>query len=132
MESIRKQIDNDAIIKSNQIFANALIHSRIQINVYYFQTDSYSKHKALENFYKEIDNLYNTYIEIFQGKYSILKNYRGINIDNNPEKCIEYLRGLEKINNLTKLGPFDSDLNSIKDTINQLINKTIYILSCLN
>lgn len=131
MESIKRQADMEAIIKSNQTFVNALLHSQTQIHVYHLQTRSFSKHKALETFYKKIDSLSDTYIETFQGKYGLLTNYRGINIDNNPENCINYLRGLGKINNNTKLGSFDSDLNNIKDTINELINRTIYKLTYL-
>jgi hypothetical protein len=131
MESVRRQSDNEEIIKTNQTFSNALLHSQTQIHVYHLQTKSYSKHKALENFYKKIDNLADTYIETFQGKYKILDSYRGIDIDNNPDNCIEYLKGLERINNKTKLGHLDSDLNNIKDTINELINRTIYKLTYL-
>lgn len=131
MESLKRQANTEAIIKSNQTLANALLHSQTQIHVYHLQTRSFSKHKALETFYKKIDSLSDTYIETFQGKYGLLTNYRGIDIDNTPENCIDYLKGLEKINDNTKLGPFDSDLDNIKDTINELINRTIYKLTYL-
>jgi hypothetical protein len=116
------------IIKTNQTFANALLYSQIQIHVYHLQTKSFSQHKALEIFYKKIGDLLDEYIETFQGKYNILQDYKAIDIDNNVENCVEYLKGLEKINNKTKIGHFDSDLDNIKDEINELINRTIYKL----
>lgn len=116
------------IIKTNQTFVNALLHSQIQIHVYHLQTKSFSQHKALEIFYKKIGDLLDEYIETFQGKYNILQDYKAIEIDNNVENCVEYLKGLEKINNRTKIGHFDSDLDNIKDEINELINRTIYKL----
>jgi len=119
------------ILKTNQTFANALLHSQIQIHVYHLQTKSYSLHKALETFYEKIDNLLDQYIETFQGKYGILEDYKAIDIDNNPENCVEYLKGLQKINNKTKIGHLDSDLDNIKDEINELINRTIYKLENL-
>lgn len=119
------------IIKTNQTFANTLLHSQIQIHVYHLQTNSYSQHKALEIFYKKIQDLLDIYIETFQGKYGVLQDYRSIKLDNNYQNCIEYLKGLQKINNNTKIGHLDSDLDNIKDEINQLINRTIYKLKNL-
>ena len=119
------------ILRTNQTFANALLHSQIQIHVYHLQTKSYSRHKALETFYKKIEDLLDQYIETFQGKYGILEDYKAIDIDNNPENCVEYLKGLQKINNKTKIGHLDSDLDNIKDEINELINRTIYKLENL-
>ena len=119
------------IIESNQKFANALLHSVIQTHVYHLQTKWYSKHKALEEFYTKIEKLLDNYIETFQGKYGLLKNYNGIDIDNNSENCIIYLQGLQRINNETKIGIKDSDLDNIKDEINELINRTIYKLNNL-
>lgn len=131
MQTVRERSDIDIIIKSNQTFANALFHSQIQTHVYHLQTRSFSRHKALETFYEKIGDLLDNYIETFQGKYGILDKYRGIDIDNNSENCIEYLQGLQNINNKTKLGQFDSDLNNLKDEINELINRTIYKLQNL-
>ena len=119
------------ILRTNQTFANALLHSQIQIHVYHLQTKSYSRHKAFETFYKKIEDLLDQYIETFQGKYGILQDYKAIDIDNNPENCVEYLKGLQKINNKTKIGHLDSDLDNIKDEINELINRTIYKLENL-
>ena len=119
------------ILKTNQTFANALLHSQIQVHVYHLQTKSYSLHKALETFYEKIDDLLDQYIETFQGKYGILQDYKAIDIDNNPENCVEYLKGLQRINNKTKIGYLDSDLDNIKDEINELINRTIYKLENL-
>ena len=131
MQSVKKKAITDSIVKSNQTFANALLHSQIQTHVYHLQTRSFAKHKALEVFYNSIGDLLDKYIETFQGKYSILDKYRGIDIDNNPENCIAYLTGLMNINNNTKLGVYDSDLDNIKVEINELINQTIYKLKNL-
>lgn len=119
------------ILKTNQTFANALLHSQIQIHVYHLQTKSYSRHKAFETFYEKIEDLLDQYIETFQGKYGVLENYRAIDLDNNSENCVEYLKGLQRINNKTKIGHLDSDLDNIKDEINELINRTIYKLENL-
>lgn len=121
----------DKIIISNQIFSNALFHSQIQIHVYHLQTRSYSRHEALENFYKKIDKLLDRYIETFQGKYGILNKYNAIDIDNNPENCILYLEGLRNITKNTDIKETDTDLKNIKDEILQLINRTIYKLEYL-
>ena len=131
MLSIKEKANIDSIIKSNQRFSNALLHSQIQTHVYHLQTRSFARHKALEVFYNSIGDLLDKYIETFQGKYTILDKYRGIDIDNNSENCIAYLTGLMNINNNTKIGLFDSDLDNIKVEINELINQTIYKLKNL-
>lgn len=121
-----KAIEN--ITDSNQKLANALFHSVVQIHIYHLQTKSFSRHKSLENFYKKIDKLLDTYIETFQGKYGILTNYNATDYDNNPTNCILYLQKLMNINNSTIIGPRDIDLDNIKAEINELINRTIYKL----
>jgi hypothetical protein len=119
------------IIDSNQTFVNALFHSQIQTHIYHLQTRNYSSHEALETFYTKINYLLDKYIETFQEKYYILHKYKGLDIDNNPNNCIDYLKELVNITNKTKLNSFDSNLRNIKDEIFQLINRTIYKLENL-
>lgn len=120
------------IVQSNQKLANCLFHSQIQIHIYHLQTRSFAQHKALEVYYTTIDALLDKYIETFQGKYGILQKYKSIEIDNNPQNCIQYLQGLNKIVLSTQLGKGDSELKNIKDEINELINSTLYKLQYLS
>ena len=87
MHKVKKERTIENIVDSNQTFTNALFHSVVQIYIYHLQTKSFSRHKSLENFYKKIDKLLDTYIETFQGKYGIFTKYTATDYDNNSTNC---------------------------------------------
>lgn len=121
------------IIEANNTLGSLLLHSQTQIHIFHLQTNSYAVHKALETYYKKIDNLLDNYIETFQGKYGILMNYimYPINNSNKTEISISYLQNLQMIlyeTSQNKLGRNDGDIRNILDEISDLINKTLYKL----
>ena len=49
--------------KNVAMFAATLLHSSTNTHFFHWSTDSYSKHKALGNFYDEIIELIDDYVE---------------------------------------------------------------------
>lgn len=110
-----------------------LLHSQTQVHALHLQTDSYSEHKALQNYYEGIDGLVDGLVESYQGKYGIIKGYKTYDIAEykSTESTIKYLKELcgkvEKLRNCCK----DSYIQNQIDNVCELINSTLYKLRFL-
>lgn len=113
-------------------FVMCLLHSVTNAHILHLSTTSYSVHKALENFYTEIGDHVDDFVEAFQGKYGLLTAYKADYAL--PEAPIEYLTYLkDEVATLRKTQGFpqDSELQNITDEIAQLIDSTLYKLRFL-
>lgn len=113
-----------------------LLYSINQTHIFHLQINSYAKHKALQEYYEGMRDLLDNFIEFYQGKFSIIKDYTNFIFENyeNDEKLILYYEDIRfKIENLREyfidLGDFGL-VNKI-DEILDLINITIYKLKNL-
>ena len=110
-----------------------ILHSRNQAHIYHLQTQSFAEHKALNDYYDGILGLFDGIIESYQGKYGIIRTYKTFKIDQykNNKKTISYFeRLLDDIDNL-RGSVEDSYLQNQIDTVEELINSTIYKLKFL-
>jgi len=110
-----------------------LLHSRTQTHVFHLQTKSYSEHIALQGYYEGIDALVDGLIESFQGKYGILTNYKSFDMEqySNNKKTIQYFMSILKVIDEKRDCCEDSFIQNQIDTIQELINSTIYKLRFL-
>lgn len=104
-----------------------------QLKVYHWQTTSYAEHKAFGKAYDELNDLIDSFVEIYMGKHgqpmtkvvykfeleSYSEDYRGFVND-----CVQYFTNLGM-----ELTESDTDLNNIKDEMLAEINKLKYLLS---
>ena len=107
-------------------------HARTVAHVLHLQTTSYAVHKALEFFYDGIVPLVDTACEIYQGAYSVLKQYPDELLG--ADTPMELMSGLREwiVGNRKKIGsPDDSHLQNAIDEIMALIDKTSYRLKYL-
>jgi hypothetical protein len=109
-----------------------MLHSRTQAHVYHFRTNNYAIHKALQNYYESIVPLIDTYIEGYQGKYGIIGDYKTYKILENANKkeILNYFNSLLVLIGNTVVP--DSYLKNVLDSITELIQKTIYLITNLN
>jgi hypothetical protein len=110
-----------------------ILHSRNQAHIYHLQTQSFAEHKALNDYYDGILGLFDAIIESYQGKYGIIRTYKTFKIEQykNNKKTISYFeRLLDDIDNL-RGSVEDSYLQNQIDTVEELINSTIYKLKFL-
>lgn len=109
-----------------------ILFSQIQTHVFHLQTEKYSEHEALEEYYSEINDLLDSLIETYQGKNGIISNYSSFTLKNyeSNEKTIEYLIQLISIieNVYDDTTP---EIQNILDGIIELIRKTNYKLKNL-
>jgi len=105
-----------------------------QLKVFHWQTNSYSEHKALEKAYNNLDDLFDSFVEIYYGKYGRptdapeytikLEIYAG-----DIKEIISGFRDqmMQELDNL--LNENDKDLLNLKDEIEGEFNKLLYLLS---
>jgi hypothetical protein len=109
-----------------------LLHSVTNAHILHFSTTSYSAHEALGNFYGEIGDLVDGFVEAFQGKYGLLTGYKSdYVVPTDPLTYMTYLKDEVATLRREPQFPQDSELQNEVDTIANLINSTIYKLRFL-
>jgi DNA-binding ferritin-like protein len=110
-----------------------LLHSRTQTHIFHLQSDNFSQHKALDEYYDDIVDLIDDLVESYQGEFGIIKNYQNYDLEvyKNNDQVVKFLTGLsEDVNDLREtLG--DSFLVGKLDEVVELINSTLYKLKNL-
>lgn len=113
---------------------STLFASRIQAHIFHLQTSSFAAHKALGEFYEGIEDLADSYVESWQGKYGqLLTGYQA------PTKYVEgdaevlqYFMELQQFVQMIRGAlPEETELDNIADDIQLLIDSTIYKLKFL-
>ena len=116
-------------------YIGTLFQSRNQAHIYHLQTPSYAKHMALNDYYDGIIDLVDSIVESYQGKYDILKGYKmvgSLKDWESDEDIITYFEQLAKYCELKRAKlPQDGFLNNLYDSVDELINSTIYKLKVL-
>jgi hypothetical protein len=99
-----------------------------QTQVYHWQSQSYSEHIALNEYYDGIPDIVDGIVESYQGKYGIQKGYRLFEVRDysTPEEVINFLKQLgEDIENIRQ--PIkESYIQNQIDTAIELIETTVY------
>ncbi len=110
-----------------------LLHSRNQIHVFHLQTKSYAEHIALNGYYDGVVTLFDGIVESYQGKYGIIKNFKTFKVEQyrNNKKTISYFERLLDIIDQNRDSVEDSYIQNQIDTVQELINSTIYKLRFL-
>lgn len=110
-----------------------------QIRIFHWQTSSYSEHKALGDAYDELDEIFDTFIETYYGKYGkpsltdkveFVINVESYSTDTDVAKIISNKKRalLSYIRN-DLLTPSDTDLLNIADEIEGQLNHLQYMLT---
>lgn len=116
-------------------FINRLFESREQAHVYHLQSEEYSKHIALEEYYEKIIKLIDELVEVYQGQYDIIEDYTLIKSnDIDKTDVIKYFKELATFIQDNRGDVFkkeDTHLLSIVDDILIIVFKTTYKLRFL-
>lgn len=113
-----------------QSFVMCLLHSQTNAHILHLQSLSYSEHKALQGYYEGIDDLIDSFVEAYQGKYGIIKDYKAEY--ELPTPALEYMIGTSDYVKQARVElPQDSELQNIVDEIQSLLDSTIYKLRFL-
>lgn len=112
------------------LFAATLLHSATNTHFFHWSTDSYSKHKALGNYYDEIVDLVDDLVEAYMGCYDQIKSFPSTY--HQPKDVVKYMESLKNfVDAARKDLPQETQLQNIIDEIAQLIDSTLYKLRFL-
>lgn len=110
-----------------------LIEYEQQFRILHWQTKSYARHKAYGEFYSDMGDLIDEFVEAHMGKYGRVKTDGSIQVSNMSDLQIkDYLDEIEQF--LISLSESyderrDSDLLNIRDEMLGKINKLKYLLT---
>ena len=112
---------------------SGILHSRTQIHIYHLQTKSFAVHKALNDYYDGVVDLFDGLVESYQGKHGIIEDYKCDGYDNytSVNSAIEYLLKLDKTIEGSRKSVKESYIQNQIDTVQELIYSTIYKLKFL-
>ncbi len=110
-----------------------LLHSQTQVHIFHLQTKSYAEHKALQGYYEGIDALVDGLIESYQGKYDVITQYNSVKNEDykSNEQVIKYFKALDTMIEKNRKGVKESFIQNQIDTVQELINSTVYKLRFL-
>jgi hypothetical protein len=110
-----------------------LLHSQTQVHIFHLQTKSYSEHKALQGYYEGIDALVDGLIESYQGKYNVITQYNSVKNEDykSNEQVIKYFKVLDTMIEKNRKSVKESFIQNQIDTVQELINSTVYKLRFL-
>jgi hypothetical protein len=142
MELTKKQIIEGVISEQasksgNKDFSkmvSEILTSRNQTHIFHLQTKSFAEHKALNDYYDEIGDLFDGLVESYQGKYGIISDYTcgGVVQYKNNKETIKYFEDLVKSVEKLRKSVKDTYLENQIDSIVELIYSTIYKLRFLS
>jgi hypothetical protein len=117
----------------NGSIVTAMMEIRDQIKVYHWQTKSFARHKATDDFVAELDGLIDSFVEVYMGKYGRPKVSGSIKVHNFSESAAKSFVAkqtayLSKVLP-RKLKSTDTDLLNIRDEVLALVNKTLYLFT---
>ena len=135
-EDDQEEEDSEVEDESNDDFCEMvcnILHSRNQAHVFHLQTKSYAEHIALNGYYDAVVPLFDGIVESYQGKYGIIKNFKTFKVEQyrNGKKTISYFERLLDIIEENRDSVEDSYIQNQIDTVQELINSTIYKLRFL-
>jgi hypothetical protein len=129
-EQIKEQKESKTTFVS---LVSRLLDSQRQVHIFHLQTKSFSEHKALQDYYDEIDGIVDGLVESYQGKYGIITGWKSVaTIEyQSVEQVISYLKTLSeetlKVYGMVK----DTYIQNQLDEVTALINSTLYKLRFL-
>lgn len=112
------------------LFAATLLHSATNAHFFHWSTGSYAKHIALGEYYDEIVDAVDAYVETFMGIYGKIDNFP--NCYHEPKDPIPYMQSLQTFVASARADlPKDPQLVNLCDAIADLIDSTTYKLKFL-
>lgn len=117
-------------------FISTLLASRTQAHIFHWQVEdqsSFAEHKALNEYYDEIVDLVDEFVEAYQGKYGIIRGYSSPATFREDDNLIIYFKALSQyVDKRRGAVADDTYLQNLIDEIYQLIETTLYKLQYLH
>lgn len=106
-------------------FASGLLHSVTNAHILHLRATTFAIHDAMGEFYSSIEELADTFIEAYQGKFEKIEDY-GTEYNPPDDDPITYMEGyLDWVELYRQQIPQDTYLQNICDEITQSITSTL-------
>jgi len=111
-----------------------LLKIQNQLRIYHWQSETYGQHKAFGKAYESLDDLIDSFVEVYMGKNgkthaSVTYNFELGNLDENYLTIIDsYISFLVDLNDIFDTEP-DTDLLNIRDEMLAVLNRLKYLLT---
>jgi len=105
-----------------------LLHSATNAHILHWQYKSYAEHKALGTFYEELPELVVSLVEAIQGRYDSTLEFPAtyhVPADTGKRELHDLSEYFEE---KRKVLPQDSEIQNLADSIQELIDSTLYLL----
>lgn len=112
-------------------FFKTLLDAVTAAHLLHLQSQSFSQHSALGDFYSELDELADGLIESYQGKYGIVRGYPEGPSMPNADPVAFITRLSDYVRSTRGRVASDSEIQNDIDTIQSLIDSTLYKLTNL-
>jgi hypothetical protein len=113
-------------------FGMCMLNAVTAGHIHHLTTDSFSQHMALGEFYDGIDDLADSFIEAYQGKYSkIFFAEKALFLGENGLELVGYVSKELAMYRAMPGFPQDTELQNIADEIAALCDSTMYKLRFL-
>jgi len=103
---------------------------QLNMKLYHWNTTSFARHKASDEFGGKLLGLVDRFVEVFIGRYNVKPSLSNIKIDSafltdegSENLLIKSRKYLEELSNLIK----DTDLLTIRDELLSEVNQTLYL-----
>jgi hypothetical protein len=130
---VKKKITDELVTGSDfEKMVSHILFSQVQSHVFHLQTDKFSEHEALKDYYENITELFDSLIETYQGKNEIIQNYSTFPIkkyESNKKTLVYFEELYSVIKDVYNDTP--AEIQNILDDILVLINETTYKLKNL-
>ena len=104
---------------------------QLTVKLYHWNTTSYARHKATDQFLDKSSNNIDKFVEVFIGRYKVKPNISNIKLDDTyltDTGIIDLLiQFREFLNNMTLIFK-DTDLLTIRDELLADLNQTLYLM----
>jgi hypothetical protein len=113
-------------------FVKVMFNLQLINKLYHWNTTSFARHKATDQFADSIDPLIDRFVEVFSGRYNIKPNISDIMLNQKfvtDDGFIDFLRAIKGYleRDVPKFAN-DSELLNIRDELLAEINKMSYLL----
>lgn len=96
--------------------------------LYHWNTSSYSRHKASDDFNSKLLEIVDKFIEVFIGRYKLKPRVTKIQLDNlSDEDIVEFYKKARDYIQIFDQSFNDTDLLNIRDELLAEINQTLYL-----
>lgn len=116
-------------------FISTLMQSKVQAKIFHWQVleeGSYAAHMALDQYDEDIEDLIDSLVESFQGRYGIVRNFKGPSSYREDNNIVPYFKGLVKYVEVNRYNfTQDTYIQNQVDEVVKVINNTLYRLQNL-